>query len=71
MSNSEVASLIVTQADARQNEEFLEVHIFGTFNVDSIESIKGTSKATKALDIAMIAWVKERLSALGKTWVEQ
>ena len=67
----EMASLILTQAPKRQDEEFLEVHIFGTFNSTSVESVSGTSKTTKPLEIATLGWVKDKLAAVGKPWVEQ
>ncbi|MGA2207443.1 MAG: hypothetical protein ABSG10_12005 [Terracidiphilus sp.] len=68
-SSSEFATLILTQATSRSEEEFLEVHVYGAFNMDSVESVSGPSNPTKQLDIALVAWLKDKLDALGKTWV--
>jgi hypothetical protein len=69
--SSDLVSLILTQAPKSQDEEFLEVHIYGTFNSASLESVSGSSKSTKPLEIAMFSWVKDKLAAVGKPWVER
>lgn len=69
-SQSEFAGLILAQATRRSEEEFLEVHIFGTFNMDSIESVRGPSNVTTALDKALVAWIKDKVDSAGKSWVE-
>ncbi len=66
----QMSSIILKQAPNRQDEEFCEVHIFGTFTSASLESISGSSKATKPIDIALFGWVKDKLAAIGKPWVE-
>lgn len=68
---SDLARLILTQAVKRSDEEFFEVHIFGTFNIESIESVSGSSNVRSALDVAAVAVIKENLASLGKSWVEQ
>jgi hypothetical protein len=71
MSQSEIRSLILTQASKREEEEFLEVHIYGTFNCGSIESVTGASNMKDPLDVALVAWVKDKLASLGKPWIER
>lgn len=70
-SATDMSSLILLQAPKREDEEFLEVHIYGTFNSASLESVSGSSKSTKPLEIATFAWVKDKLAAMGKPWVER
>lgn len=70
MTPTQIRSLILRTSGSRTDDEFLEVHIFGTFNADSIESVQGNVEPKKAFDIAMLAFVKEKLAKLGKNWVD-
>ncbi len=68
---SALRDIILTQAEKRQQEDFLEVHIYGTFNPAAIESVSGSSKTSSGIETAELAWVKDKLASLKKGWFEQ
>jgi hypothetical protein len=49
----------------------MEVHIFGTFNKESVESVKGSSKLYEPLDKFKLEKIKEYLTSLGIDWIEE
>lgn len=62
--------LLRTDGVNRSADVFMEVHIYGAFDVNAIAAVAGKSRKLKGADKALIAVVKERLNELGKTWVE-
>jgi hypothetical protein len=69
-SSSEFPNILLFDSGERTDDEFIEVHIFGTFDQNAIESVTGNSESKKPAEKAMLAVLKEDLEQLGKAWVE-
>lgn len=61
--------LLFSEGD-HKTDDFIEVHIYGPLNAQSIESVMGSSKSGDNLEIAMVESVKEHLANAGKQWIE-
>lgn len=62
--------LLLSSAGNRDTDEFIEVHIYGTFDLNAIESVKGSSTGGSNHDRESILMIKQHLSAAGKEWIE-
>jgi hypothetical protein len=62
--------LLLKSTTDRTRDEFVEVHIFGTFNVNAIDGVRGSSSPKDAASKALVAVVKDLLLKQGKTWIE-
>ncbi len=51
-------------------DEFIEVHIYGSFDNNAIESVKGSSKLKNKSEKALLAIVKDHLKKKNKKWFE-
>ncbi|MGZ8847207.1 MAG: hypothetical protein ACXW3C_12165 [Pyrinomonadaceae bacterium] len=69
--NEEFARLLLTSTGDRATDEFMEVHLYGTFDLNAVESVKGSSKLNSRDDRALLRIVKAHLSKAGKLWVEE
>jgi siderophore synthetase component len=47
-----------------------EVHIYGTFDLNAIESVKGISTSGSRDERDLLRMVKQRLNNAGKAWIE-
>lgn len=70
ISPAEFAGILLSSTGDRATDQFVEVHIFGTFNLNAISSVSGTTKVKKRDDRAVAAMVRELLEKQGKTWIE-
>jgi hypothetical protein len=68
--DSEFPLLLLASTGLRPTDEFLEVHICGTFDLNAIESIKGPSKPGSRDDRDLLRMTKQHLSKAGKPWIE-
>jgi len=55
----------------RQTDRFIEVHIFGAFDNNAIESVLGKTPAKNKPESAWIAGIKDYLAVVGKDWIEE
>jgi len=62
---SEFQSILLSSTGERQTDEFLEVHIYGTFDNKAVEKVSAPAP-TDPVDIAIWAIVKEILTKNGK-----
>jgi hypothetical protein len=62
--------LLFSEGDYK-TDDFIEVHIYGSFDAQAIESVTGNSPTGDDLKTAMVEVVKEHLKNAGKTWIEQ
>jgi hypothetical protein len=69
--DAEFAKLLLTSAGDRGTDEFIEVHVYGTFDLNAVESVKGSSKLGSRDDRALLRIVKAHLSNAGKLWIEE
>ncbi|MBK6976111.1 MAG: hypothetical protein IPH28_02500 [Cytophagaceae bacterium] len=65
------AEILLKSTGDRKTDDFIEVHIFGPFNKESVESVKGSSILTESLDKLKLAKIKNHLTSLGIDWIEQ
>ncbi|MDQ1592405.1 MAG: hypothetical protein QOG71_3032 [Pyrinomonadaceae bacterium] len=62
--------LLLSSAGSRATDEFIEVLIYGTFDFNAIESVKGSSTIGSRDDRDLLRMVKQHLSRAGKEWIE-
>jgi hypothetical protein len=62
--------LLLSSTGDRATDEFIEVHIYGTFDFNAIESIKGSSTVRSGDDRDLLRMVKRHLKNSGKAWIE-
>lgn len=60
----------MTSTGNRATDQFIEVHIYGTFNLNAVSSVSGTLVPKRPDDRAVVAVVKELLDRQGKRWIE-
>jgi len=63
-------SLLLSSAGNRATDDFIEVHIYGTFDLNAIESVKGISTSGSRDERDLLRMVKKHLSNAGKVWIE-
>ncbi|HZG54170.1 MAG TPA: hypothetical protein VEZ40_18860 [Pyrinomonadaceae bacterium] len=63
--------LLLSSAGNRATDEFIEVLIYGTFDLNAIESVKGSSAVGSRDDRDLLRMVKHQLGSAGKTWIEK
>jgi hypothetical protein len=68
--DAEFPQLLLASTGNRATDEFIEVHICGTFDLNAIESVKGTSKLGSRDDRDLLRMIKQHLSRAGKLWIE-
>lgn len=62
--------LLLSSSDDREKDEFMEVQIYGTFDLNAVESVKGQSKVSSRDERDLLRMVKEHLKNSGKEWIE-
>lgn len=70
-SRAELPKILLRSAGDRATDDFVEVHIFGAFDINAVESVTGNSSRLSKEEQAMLAVVKARLQKLGKAWIEE
>jgi hypothetical protein len=70
LSPTEYARILLSSTGDRTTDQFVEVHIFGTFNLNAVSSVSGTTKAKRRDDRAVATMVRELLEKKGVTWIE-
>jgi hypothetical protein len=66
---SDFASLLLFSEGNRATDDFIEVHIYGTFDPNAIESVKGSSTVGRD-ERVLLRLVKQHLKNAGKEWIE-
>jgi len=64
------AILLKSDGEHREQDKFIEVHIFGPFDVQAIERVIGPARVPRG-QRAEVRVVREKLQKLGKAWVEK
>jgi hypothetical protein len=70
ISAAEYAGILLSSTGDRATDQFVEVHIFGTFNVNAVSSVCGTTKVKNTVNRAVATMARELLEKQGKTWIE-
>jgi len=63
--------LLLTSSGDRSTDEFIEVHLYGTFDLSAVECVKGTSSGLSRDDRDLLRIVKTHLGKAGTPWIEQ
>jgi hypothetical protein len=67
---ADFADMILHSGITRDDDSFLEVHLFGPFNGQAIESVSARVNRKNRIESAMASWIREKLAADGKDWFE-
>lgn len=67
---ADFARLLLFSEGDRATDEFIEVHIYGTFDRKALESVKGNSAGGSEDEQAFLPIVKPHLRKAGIAWVE-
>lgn len=67
---SEYARILLSSSGDRATDQFVEVHIYGGFNLSAVSTVCGTSTPKQSEDLAVVTVVKELLENQGKKWIE-
>lgn len=63
--------LLLPASSGRSTDEYIEVHIFGTFDNSAIESVRGKSTLRTKAERALVETAKAYVRKAGKAWVEE
>lgn len=66
---ADFSQLLLSSVGQRATDEFIEVHIYGAFDLNAIESIKGSSTVSSK-ERETLRRVKRHLQNAGKAWIE-
>ncbi len=61
--------ILTSTGTDRSEDEFIEVHIFGSFDFKAFEALGAADKTLDARDQLTLAIIKEKAAAEGKTWL--
>lgn len=70
MNEAGFQGLLIADTGDRETDRFIEVHIFGTFDREAVETVSGPKPKRKGPDAAIWAVVKEQLKNLNKSCYE-
>jgi len=75
MQANDFANILLKNTGDKAKDDFIEVHIFGEFNCQSIDFVVkspkiGQTQLGQKIEQKRINFVKEKLATLGKKWVE-
>ena len=67
----EFAKILLQSEGNRQTDDFIEVFIYGSFDRNAVESIRGSSKSTSKFKRASLVRIKGIAAKAGISWVEE
>ena len=70
-SRAELPTILLRSEGDRATDDFVEVHIFGAFDINAVESVTGNSSHLLKEEQAMLSIIQARLQKLGKAWIEE
>jgi len=68
--DEDFARLLMSSSGDRATDEFIEVHIYGTFDLAAIDSVSGSSKGGSRDERNLLRMVKQHLTKAGIAWIE-
>jgi len=68
--DEDFAQILLSSTGDRTTDEMIEVHIFGTFDINAIESVKGNSKVGSRNERDLVRMSKQHLKNAGVQWIE-
>ena len=69
-SDAEYAGILLFSEGDYKTDNFIEIHIYGPFDAQAIEAVRGSSTSDDKVEAAMVENVKQHLQNGGKTWIE-
>lgn len=69
-SEAEYAKILLFSEGDYKTDQFIEVHIYGEFDANAIDSVAGNSTNGDKVEAAMLEVVKDHLKIAGKQWIE-
>ena len=69
-SEKEHAQILLRSTGDRRSDDFIEVHIYGSFDNKAVESVRASSSTANKAEGALVQMVKEHLTKVGKSWIE-
>jgi hypothetical protein len=70
MKEAEFQSLLLVDSGQRDTDSFIEVHIYGAFDREAIDTVSGPRHKKRSRDIAIWEVVKETMRTLNKSCYE-
>jgi hypothetical protein len=67
---SKYPGILLRNGAGRAEDDFVEVHLYGTFNLQAIEYVCGNSKPARREERSLLTVVKDLLANSGKQWIE-
>jgi hypothetical protein len=67
---SDFPTLVLTNGRDRDSDDFLEVHIYGPFDGQAIDYVRGPARPKRSDERAIVKVLKEKMAAAGKKWVD-
>jgi hypothetical protein len=67
---SSYPGILLSNGTSRTEDDFIEVHLYGPFNLQAIEYVCGNSNPKRPEERALLAVIKDLLSNSKKQWVE-
>lgn len=68
--DEDIHRLLLSTSGNRATDEFMEVQIYGSFDLGAVESIRGNSNSGSREERSVVRMAKEYLSKAGITWIE-
>jgi len=70
IADDDISQLLLSSSGDRASDEYIEVHIYGTFDLNAIESVTGNSNAGSRNDRDLLRMTKQHLKKVGIPWIE-
>lgn len=68
---AEFPTMLLRSEGRRETDDFVEVHVYGPFDINAVELVKGSSSTRSKDERALLGIVKAKLRNLGIKWVEE
>lgn len=68
--DNDFPQLLLSSSGNRRTDEFIEVQIYGPFDLRAVKSVSGSSKVGSRQDRDLLRIIKQYLKAAGITWIE-
>jgi len=71
ISEAEFPKILLRSEGDRATDDFIEAHIFGVFDINAVDSIRGNSSVGSKDAAALLSVIKGHLLKLGIAWIEE
>jgi hypothetical protein len=67
---ADFAQLLLSSSGDRMTDDFIEVNIYGTFDLAAVESVSGDSQGGSRDERNLLRMIKQHLTEAGVAWIE-